>query len=241
MCGAGISPMSTSSTERSGIEVLLAADHFVAVSKPVGMPTQPDPTGDRSLLAEVEAWERSRTPRSHIGMPHRIDRPVSGVVLFTRTRDALVVMNELFRSGRVSKTYYAIVEGRTPNEGVCENVLEQDARSRRSRVVEKEGTASRLSYRTLAHGDRFSLLEVIPDGGAFHQIRAQLATAGHPIKGDVKYGARRGEPDRSIALHARSLTFEHPLFGGRVHIEAPPPITGVWPAFVRLAQGRSGQ
>lgn len=221
-------------------EVLLETAHFVAVNKPAGMPTQPDQTGDHSLLTEVEAWERTRTAHPQIGMPHRIDRPVSGVVLFTRNKEALVVMNDLFRSASVHKTYYAIVEGRTPAEGSCEHVLEHDAMKRKSRVVEK-GEISRLSFRTLAHGDRFSLLEVVPDGGAFHQIRAQLAAEGHSIKGDVKYGARRGEPDRSITLHARSLAFEHELFGGRVLIEAPPPATGVWPAFLRLAEGAQRQ
>jgi 23S rRNA pseudouridine1911/1915/1917 synthase len=234
--------MRTSSTEHPAPGILLESAHLVAVNKPAGVPTQPDRTGDRSLLAFMEERERGKGGASGIGMPHRIDRPVSGVVLFTRTPEALQVMNELFRSGGVHKTYYAIVEGRAPGEGACENVLEHDAKQHRSRVVMNEqGPVSRLLFRALAHGDRFSLLEVIPDGGAFHQIRAQLAAAGHPIKGDVKYGARRGERDRSIALHARSLTFGHALFGGRVAVEAPAPTTGVWLVLLGLAKGPQRQ
>lgn len=225
-----------SNTEQPPVEVLYQDEFLVLVDKPTGIPVQPDRTGDRSLLQGMQAL----FPQASVGSPHRLDRPVSGLTLFTLNAPALRAMDKLFREKRVAKTYLAIVEGRTEPEGELVHQLSHAGGTRRSRVVEADGDGNaRLRFTTQALGDRFSLLEVVPQGGAFHQIRAQLAAAGHPIKGDVKYGARRGEPDRSIALHAWRMQFIHPITGREMTIEAPFPVRSIWPQLQALAgEGR---
>lgn len=196
---------------------------LLAVDKPAGMLVQPDPTGAPDLLSAVRALH----PGAAIGLPHRLDRPVSGVVLFSRTTEALQALNRLFRERAVRKTYWAVVTGTVSAGLVLEHALVHDARAHRARVSER-GAPATLAVRPLSIGERYTFVEVIPQGGAFHQIRAQLAAAGHPIKGDVKYGARRGERDRSIALHARSLALIHPFTGASLLLEAPLPDTPTW-------------
>ena len=174
-----------------------------------------------------------------IGSPHRLDRPVSGLVIFTKSIEALRGMDEIFRRAAVEKTYLALVEGRTPEKGECSHVLGHAGGSRKAKVLEEkdaDGRNAKLTFTTKALGERFSLLEVRPEGGAFHQIRAQLATIGHPIKGDVKYGARRGEQDRSIALHAWRMRFDHPVTGTPLELKAPMPTRSIWPALLALAE-----
>lgn len=210
--------------------VLFTDAHLVAVDKPAGMPVQPDPSGDPSLLELVQAKLGAA-----LGLPHRIDRPVSGVVLFTRSAEALRMLSEAFRTGAVEKTYLAIVEGRTPPEGTCTHHLAHAAGTRKAKITgEGAGREVVLRFTTQALGDRFSLIAVKPVGGAFHQIRAQLGAIGHPIKGDVKYGARRGEADRSIALHASELVVAHPVTGQQLRIVAPDPARSIWPALLAL-------
>jgi 23S rRNA pseudouridine1911/1915/1917 synthase len=132
----------------------------------------------------------------------------------------------------VKKVYLAIVAGRLEGKGTWETVLTHDPRARKARVVNAgAGRAVGLDWRALRVGERYTLLALRPDEGAFHQLRAQCAAAGHPIKGDVKYGARRGERDRTIALHAWQLTFPHPTTGVLMTVEAPPPDTPLWRAF----------
>lgn len=225
-----------SNTEPPSVQVIHQDEFLVLVDKPPGMPVQPDRTGDRSLLEDMQAL----FPQAVVGSPNRLDRPVSGLTLFTLKAPALRAMDKLFREKRVAKTYLAIVEGRTEAEGELVHRLSHAGGTRRSRVAEATGDGNaRLRFTTKAVGDRFSLLEVVPQGGAFHQIRAQLAAAGHPIKGDVKYGARRGEPDRSIALHAWRMQFIHPITGREMTIEAPFPVRSIWPQLQALAgEGR---
>jgi 23S rRNA pseudouridine1911/1915/1917 synthase len=228
MCVRASSPARTSSTE-AVVEVLFTDAWCLAVNKPAGVPSQPDTTGDPSVV------ELLADPS--LGLPHRLDRPVSGVLLLTRTPEALRSANRLFAEQAVEKTYLAIVEGRVEGEAVLEHWLVHDTKAFKTRVVDgprKGAMPARLLLKVLANGDRYTLVEVRPEGGRFHQIRAQLGAAGHPIKGDVKYGARRGEPDRSISLHARSLAFVHPVTGSALRIVAPLPTTGLWP---RLSEG----
>lgn len=196
---------------------------LLAVHKPAGMPVQPDLTGTPDLLSAVRAMH----PGEAIGLPHRIDRPVSGVVLFSRTTEALQALNRLFQERAVQKTYLAVVTGAVDGDLTLEHTLLHVPKARRARVSDR-GVPVSLALRPLMRGDRYTLVEVRPLGGAFHQIRAQLAAAGHPIKGDVKYGARRGERDRSIALHARSIALRHPFTGEALHVEAPVPDTPTW-------------
>lgn len=214
------------------LRVLHSDEHLLAVWKPPGIPVQPDRTGDPSLL------DAARAMAPEAGLVHRIDRPVSGVVLFSRTQRALDACNRLFREQIVAKTYWAIVHGRVEGPVTWTHRLVEDVRARKAHTVaidEGRGQDATTGVRPLAHGDRYTLIELSPRQGFFHQLRAQCAAAGHPIKGDVKYGARRGEKDRSIALHARSLVFAHPITGIQTSIVAPPPATRLWEQMLALA------
>lgn len=231
MCAHRISPARMNSIEGSPV-ILYQDAYLLAVDKPCGIAVQADRTGDPCLLDQVKAL----FPKEYIGSPHRIDRPVGGLVVFTRNAEALRGMDALYRAQAVDKTYLAIVEGATPPKGECRHVLAHTAGQRKTRMAEEPGIGREavLHYITKVVGERFSLLEVKPEGGAFHQIRAQLAAIGHPIKGDVKYGARRGEKDRGIALHAWKMRFRHPVTDHLLELEAPPPVRSIWPALLAL-------
>lgn len=221
-----------SSTDGNALNVLFKDAWCIAVWKPAGVPVQPDTTGDRDLLSMM----RSDLREPAVQLVHRIDRPVSGVVLFARDADALPALHAIFRDRGVEKIYWAIVEGKVdqPEAIVLEHTLQHDAQAHKARVMEVPSRSpSRSRVRSISNGDRYTLVEVMPVGGAFHQIRAQLAAWGHPIKGDVKYGARRGEKDRSIALHARSICFKHPITHAEVRIEAPAPSSALWPSLLK--------
>ncbi|MCW5900697.1 MAG: RluA family pseudouridine synthase [Flavobacteriales bacterium] len=225
-----------SSTEGPPLRILHQDDHLLAVDKPCGMPVQDDPSGDASLTTLVAQLTSGLAPA------HRLDRPVSGVVLFARTPEMSAKLSALFRARAIGKIYWAVVEGKVEGEHRLEHALQRDGRARKSRLETgtPAGARSMLHLRTLSAGDRYSLLEVSPGGGAFHQIRAQLAAWGHPIKGDVKYGARRGERGRdaaarSIALHARSVTFDHPATGESMTVTAPAPEGRIWQVLLELA------
>lgn len=225
-----------SSIDPAEVHVLYRDDHFIAVDKPPGIPVQPDRTGDRCLLQAVQAM----LPELSLGSPHRLDRPVGGITLFTLTPEALRAMDAFLREKRVEKTYLAIVEGQPAERGELLHRLIHLGGTRKATVAEtRSGEAGNavLRYTTRATGERYTLLEVVPEGGAFHQIRGQLAEVGHPIKGDVKYGARRGERDRSIALHAWRMAFPHPFTGKPVQVVAPVPVRSIWPALVGLVPG----
>jgi len=220
--------------EPSHMPVIIAQDSsFLAVQKRAGMPVQPDPSGDPDLLTVL----RDRMKEPGIGLVHRLDRPVSGVVLFARSAEALANLNRQFQDRTVKKVYWAIVEGTWKGPGVLENIVSHDARHHKARVgehVEDQDKVARIQVKALAVGDRYSLLQVIPEGGAFHQIRVQLSATGHAIKGDVKYGARRGEKDRSIALHAKSIAFKHPVTHERMKVGAEIPDQPLWKSLVAL-------
>ena len=232
MCATVISRMLVNSTETAPVPQVLFEDRWLLiVSKPSGLPVQSDTTGDPDLLSLL----RAQRSEPDIELVHRIDRPVSGVVLLARTKDLLPQLHALFSERAVEKHYWAIVEGVVEQQGavVLEHALRHDAHAHRARVSAATDEATvRTNVQVLAKGDRYTLVDVVPEGGAFHQIRAQLAAWGHAIKGDVKYGARRGEKDRSIALHARSLRFVHPATGKEVMVMAPPPVSPLWQALL---------
>lgn len=212
---------------------LLEDAHLLAVSKPAGMPVQADRTGDEDLLTLLRRVHKEPS----LELAHRIDRPVSGVVLLARSAEANAALHALFRERRMEKRYWAIVEGHVADaQADLRHRLVHDARRRRAIVSRTaEGEEACTHVRLLAQGDRYALVECMPEGGAFHQIRAQLAAWGHCIMGDVKYGARRALKDRSIGLHARSLRFKHPFTGAEVRVEAIAPEAMPWPALVALA------
>lgn len=217
------------------LPVLYEDNHLLAVNKQAGQIVQGDKTGDIPLSEQVAAWIKSTYNKpgdAFIGVIHRIDRPVSGVVLFARTGKGLSRMNELFRSREVTKTYWALVEGTPEKEGgTLVHYLSKNEEKNRSRALTepREGyLRCELEWKVLRVLDRYSLLEVTPLTGRHHQIRVQLSAAGWPIRGDVKYGARRSNPDRSICLHARKIIFIHPVKKVQVTIEAPLPGTEAW-------------
>lgn len=229
MCGRGTSRALVSSTE----PIVLFEDRWlIALCKPTGLPVQADRTGDTDLLT----WARQRFPNeSDLQLVHRIDRPVSGAVLLGREPESLARMNRLFHDQAVEKLYWAVIEG-APGKGPFElaHSIKHDARAFRARIERNGSPNATMRLKVLAQGDRFALVEALPRGGLFHQVRSQLAAWGHPIKGDVKYGARRGEPDRSIGLHARALRFRHPMTDESMVIVAPAPVSGIWSKLATL-------
>lgn len=215
--------------------VLYSDNHLIAVCKLAGEIVQGDKTGDTplsSLVAEYLRVEFNKPGEAFIGVIHRIDRPVSGVVLFARTGKGLSRMNALFRDRKIRKTYLALVEGHLQElKGSLIHFLSKNEERNRSKASLKPADGllrCELRYSVIKHTDRYTLLEVEPITGRHHQIRVQLAAVGHPIRGDVKYGARRGNPDRSICLHAYSLTFEHPVSHELSSIKCPIPENEAW-------------
>ena len=214
---------------------ILYKDHqLIALNKAPGIATQPDKTGDIALLALVEAY--CRQPLHPV---HRLDRPVSGIVLFAKTKSAMAALTEQFRSRTVEKTYLAVVQQLPPEpEGTLVHFVKKNEAKNLAAVTaeERPGTErAELRYRLSGSSDRYHLLEIELITGRHHQIRAQLAAIGCPIKGDVKYGFRRSNRDRSIHLHAWKLAFDHPVSGERIHLEAPVPEgDAVWEALASV-------
>jgi len=210
--------------------VLLKNNQLIAFNKPPGLAVQQDKTGDKSLLDLGEIYAKHP-----LHLVHRLDRPASGVVLFAKNKKALAHLNEQFKTRKVRKTYLAVVPRITmDDQGSLLHFLLKDGRLNRSHAYDREVAGSkegRLDYQVIAHIDHYQLLRIELLTGRHHQIRAQLAAIGAPVKGDVKYGARRGNPDRSIHLHAWRLSFDHPVSGEPTTIEAPLPEETVWKAF----------
>lgn len=212
--------------------ILYKNNQLIAFDKPAGIPVQPDLTKDISLadLANIYA----KVP---VFACHRIDRPASGIVLFAKNKKALAAVNEQFRNQSVSKTYLAVVQSPPPHEqGTLTHHL-RTQRSNKSLVFnepEKDTKVARLTYKLIAASDRYHLLEIELLTGRQHQIRAQLAAIGCFIKGDVKYGARRGNKDRSIHLHSWKMGFDHPVTKERVQLETPWPEGVIWNAMAKL-------
>lgn len=203
---------------------------FLVVNKPAGLATQPDKTGDESLLLLAE---------KHCGHPlhlvHRLDRPVSGLVLLAKTAEAMSLFSAQFQARAVQKEYLAVVQNPPPkSEGALVHFLKKNSQKNIATAFEQEqpGTErAELRYHLLDSSERYHLLHIQLISGRHHQIRAQLAAIGCPIKGDVKYGARRSNPDRSIHLHAWRLAFDNPATGERITLEAPRPEEVLWQAF----------
>lgn len=210
------------------LKVLFEDNHLIAVCKPPGILVQADASGAVSLLDLTREYIRKkyRKPgRVFLGLIHRLDRPVSGVVLFARTSKAAARLSEQFRSRGVEKIYWALVLGTpVPSSGTLTCFIKKG--EKKVTLVKEEEAAKQqavLEYSTIRSAKHKSLLAITLLTGRKHQIRAQLGGVGHPVEGDVKYGAPFGLPDRSIRLMAKSLTFQHPTREERITIEAPPP------------------
>jgi len=219
----------------SGLEVLHADNHLLAVVKPAGLPVVPDDSGDESLLDLAKAWvahEFKKPGAVFLGVVHRLDRPVSGVVLFARTSKAAERLTRQFRERTTGKLYWGVVEGRPDtSEGELVQYLWKDGERNRVHVVSAERSGAKRAetrYRVLEESGGRSRLELVPLTGRSHQLRVACASLGAPLVGDLKYGAPEALPDRSIALHARRLEVEHPTLRERLAFEAPPPETAIW-------------
>ena len=215
--------------------ILYEDNHLIAVNKRVSELVQGDKTGDPTLADEIRAHikERDNKPgKVFLGVCHRLDRPTSGVVVFAKTGKALSRMNRLFRENEVSKTYWAITAA-VPAEpaGVLVGYLAKNEAKNKSFVVSKEeknAKQAELAYRVLTESERYFLIEIKPKTGRHHQIRVQLAAAGCPAKGDLKYGFPRSDPGGGIHLHAREVEFDHPVTGVTVRLTAPAPEEKLW-------------
>lgn len=227
--------MSASTAEH--ISVLYEDNHFIAINKRVGDLVQGDKTGDMALSEMLKGYLKDKFQKPgevFLGVIHRLDRPVSGVVLFAKTSKGLAKANALFQNKATEKTYLAIVENAPPaQEGLLEQYLRRNESQNKSYVSEKPIPNSKfcaLRYKYLQALDKYHLLEVNLYTGRHHQIRAQLAHLGCPIKGDLKYNSKRSNPDGGISLHSYRLAFEHPVRKAPIVILAPPPAGALWKA-----------
>jgi 23S rRNA pseudouridine1911/1915/1917 synthase len=219
--------------------VIYEDNHLIAVNKTCSEIVQGDKTGDSPLSETVKQWlkEKYNKPGNvFIGVAHRLDRPVSGLVLFAKTSKALTRLNEMFREGNVKKTYWAIVKNPpSQDEGDLVHYLVRNEKQNKSYAYDLEKPNSKkaiLSYKLIARSDRYYLLEIDLKTGRHHQIRCQLAKMGCPIKGDLKYGFDRSNPDGGISLHARKARFIHPVSKEEIEIVAPVPENdALWKAF----------
>ena len=224
----------------SELEVLFEDNHLLSLNKPAGVLVQPDNRNNDSLEILVKEYIKNKYDKPgevFLGVCHRIDRPVSGVVVMARTSKALVRLNEMFKTKEVHKTYWAVVEKMpVAKEGTLVHWLKKDEGKNVSRAWDKEVPGTQrceLHYNWLGSIDNYHLLEVNPITGRHHQIRVQLSAMGCPIKGDVKYHAKRGNRNGSIHLHARKVEFIHPVKKEPIEIIAPVPNDNVWRAFAK--------
>ncbi len=210
--------------------VLYKNNQLIALNKPAGLPTQSDRSGDKALLDIAEIYTKSQ-----LYLIHRLDRPASGIVLFAKNKKCLAILNEQFQNRTIKKTYLAVVKNSPPEkEGTLIHYLLKSQKKNRAFAHDDEKPNSKkaeLTYKVIASIDNYHLLEINLVTGRHHQIRAQLATIDCPIKGDERYGFKRGNKDRSIHLHAWKLEFHHPVTGEVVKLEAPIPDEVVWQAF----------
>lgn len=219
-------------------QILFEDNHIIVINKLPSQIVQGDKTGDRPLSDLVAEYLRLRWNKpgdAFIGVVHRLDRPVSGAIMFAKTSKALSRLNEMLKQHEWQKKYWAVVKNPPPSpEGILIDYLRRDEAKNKSFVVRtKTGNAqlAELSYKLLAKSDNYFLLEVDLKTGRHHQIRAQLSAMGCPIKGDLKYGFARSNPDGSIHLHARQIEFIHPVRKEPVSVIATPPDDAVWNHF----------
>lgn len=223
---------------KNQFQVLFEDNHLLAVNKPSGMLTQGDRTKDKPLneVAKEYIKEKYNKPGEvYLGLPHRIDRPTSGLVLLAKTSKALVRLNKMFQEKEIQKTYWAVVKNKpAKSEDTLVHFLVRNPERNKSTAHNSEVNGSKraeLFYRVKLSLDNYHLLEVYPKTGRHHQIRSQLSAIGCPIKGDVKYGFDRTNNDASIHLHARSIEFIHPVSKEKQKISAPAPNSdAVWKA-----------
>jgi 23S rRNA pseudouridine1911/1915/1917 synthase len=217
-----------SASVRFGDLVLFNDHQIIACAKPAGMPTQEDKTGDPSLHRLAQAY-----CKRDLYVVHRLDRPCSGLVVFAKTKNAASQLSAGLAKRSVEKKYLAVVpNGMERAEGTLSDfIVKIGAGKVRVSDDESEGKNAHLTYKTVSKIDNYTLIEITPSTGRLHQIRAQLSAYGFPVKGDVKYGSRRKNKDRSIHLHSYSMTLRHPTKGQDIRLICPLPDETVWNAF----------
>ena len=220
------------------MDVVYEDNHLIIVNKSSSEIVQGDKTGDKPLAEMVKEYIKQKYHKPgnvFLGVVHRLDRPVSGLVVFARTSKALARLNEMFRTKEVHKTYWAIVGNCPPTEeGELVHWLVRNEKQNKSYAYDKEKPEAKkaiLDYKLIGRSERYFLLEVDLKPGRHHQIRCQLAKMGCPIKGDLKYGSPRSNPDGSICLHARRVRFVHPVSKQEIDVTAPVPEGNLWHSF----------
>lgn len=222
-------------SDKNNLQVLYEDNHLIVINKRVGDIVQGDKTGDQPLSDVVKEYikEKYNKPGEvYLGVVHRLDRPTTGIVLFAKTSKALTRLNEMFKNRATQKTYWAVVKD-APNEpkGILEHYLKRNPKNNTSKAHLKEvpdSKLARLDYTVIATLTNYTVLEINLHTGRHHQIRSQLSAIGSPIKGDLKYGFNRSNPDGGIHLHARKLAFIHPVAKTPVSIVAPLPDEATW-------------
>ncbi len=221
--------------KKKKMQVLYEDNHIIIVNKESGEIVQGDKTGDRTLADDVKAYikEKYAKPGSvFLGVTHRLDRPVSGIVIFAKTSKALSRINDMLRNGEIHKTYWAITKNRPKEEQAnLTHWIKRNEKQNKSYAYDKEVPGTKkaiLHYKVIGSTDNYTLLEVNLLTGRHHQIRCQLAKIGCPIRGDLKYGAKRSNPDGSISLLARKIEFTHPVSKKTIIVEAPLPKDNLW-------------
>ena len=220
------------------VDVLYEDNHLLAVNKPCGMPVQGDKSGDFHVVQWAEEYivkKYNKPGKAFVGLVHRIDRPVSGVVLLAKTSKGLTRMNEQFKNKEVEKLYHVLATDKlTAESGTLTHYLGKDSNTNRALTYNKpKGKAkeSILHFQILRNIGKHSLYEVRTETGRFHQIRAQFAKIGAPLAGDVKYGAPHPLKDRSVGLHAKNISFVHPVTNEKIKVTAPYPKSNYWVEF----------
>ncbi|MNJ94955.1 Ribosomal large subunit pseudouridine synthase D [compost metagenome] len=224
-------------SNKNNLQVLYEDNHIIAVNKRVGDIVQGDKTGDKPLSDVVKEYIKDKYNKPgdvFLGVVHRLDRPTTGIVIFARTSKALTRLNELFKNRETQKTYWAIVKKKPENNsGTLEHYLKRNEKTNTSKAHTKEVPESKkasLDYTIIKELNNYFALEINLHTGRHHQIRAQLSAIDSPIKGDLKYGFDRSNPDGGIHLHARKLVFTHPVTKENIQITAPVPDDVIWKA-----------
>ena len=228
-------------SDESNLKVLYEDNHIIAVNKRNSDIVQSDISGDQTLCDVVKQYVRvkyNKPGMAFIGTIHRLDRPVSGVILYSRTTKALNRLSNMFKYREVQKTYWAVVRNKPPKmEDVVINHLEKNERQNKSYASDHPSPKrkeSELRYKVVGNSNHYWFVEIYPKTGRHHQIRATLASLGCPIKGDIKYGDKRTNENASIHLHARKIEFIHPVKNTPLCIIAPPPEDALWDEFVKI-------
>ncbi len=216
-------------TQLPNIDVIYEDNHLIVINKKSGDIVQGDKTGDKPLNELVKEYIKlkyNKPGEVYLGTPHRLDRPTSGIIMFTKTSKALTRINKMFHDKEVQKTYWAITKTEPKQkEDRLIHFLKKNEKKNRSVAYSNDSNGSKrseLTYKVIHNFNNYHLIEVLPLTGRHHQIRVQLSTIGCPIKGDLKYGAARSNPDASISLHARKIEFVHPVSKENMTITANP-------------------